>query len=151
MSDKVEEFLAYITYLRDEHKRLEANLLEAEQHLQGVTHSGRKKQTQAELLLKLQELREELARHFEEEDSGGCLDEAVSHQPSLSHDLTRLEHEHPQLLATLDLIMAQLRRVSGTAKAHDLEAEFSNFAQCLRAHEAAESRMLETAFRLELE
>src|SRR6266850_3554698 len=47
-------------------------------------------------------IREELAHHFQEEEAGGCLEEAVAHCPGLSSEVAQVEADHAKLLADLD-------------------------------------------------
>jgi hypothetical protein len=103
-------------------------------------------------ILSLQALRAELAHHFEEEESGGCMEEAVSHEPHLGPEATRLVREHPELLAQMDRLIKGLRAlVRLTASADEVEQDFRNFTEKLLAHEAAENRVLKEGFGIDVE
>jgi iron-sulfur cluster repair protein YtfE (RIC family) len=152
MANDSQEYLAYITHIRAEHKRLREYLHLIEQ--QWTLHHQRPPAADAasEVLNSLQALRAELAHHFEEEESGGCLEEAVSHQPSLSHEATRLEHKHPELLGQLDRLIERFRALSRPGGSTDkIKQEFRRFAEQLHDHEAAENRILEQSFGIEVE
>jgi hypothetical protein len=96
-----------------------------------------------QLLQDLNTLRTELARHFAEESEGGCLDEAISHQPCAGRKADLLEHEHPDLLAELDSVIQRLEKHSGQSTR--LHIEFQAFAQRLKTHEQAEMLLVATA------
>ena len=100
----------------------------------------------ADLVQKLASLRDELAKHFSEEDEGGCIEEAISRCPSLSHDASTLEGQHPALLAQLDELIEQAREHVKTGATTQLEAKVSEFAKNLSAHEALENRIMQSAF-----
>ncbi len=89
-------------------------------------------------------MRNELDRHFNEEEQGGCIEEAVCRCPSLSQDATRVEQQHPGLLEQLDNIISRTRTVPCVIA--DIEHDVADFASQLMAHEAAESRILQRAF-----
>lgn len=56
----------------------------------------------------LRELRTELQCDFAEEAGGGCLDEAVSRCPRLAQAVQDLEQRYPQLLASVDQLIAKM-------------------------------------------
>jgi hypothetical protein len=94
----------------------------------------------------LVELRSELAHHFAEEESGGCLEEAVSRCPSLSPNAKEVETQHPGLLANLDHIIRQASPTSQPSTIASLHRDFEKFAETLRQHEDAENRILHLGF-----
>ena len=100
----------------------------------------------------LEALRAELAHHFAEEEAGGCLEEAVAHQPSLSHEVTRLEREHPEILRQMDRLLQRLSELSHIDKSvREIEGDFRGLASKLQDHEAAENRILEESFGIQAE
>lgn len=140
MANSSEEFLAYLTHLRAEHRELD-------ERLRRIEREWTSEPTKAirQLIRDLQALRRDLAHHFEEEDSGGCLEEAVSRQPSLGHEVDRLGREHPELLAKLDQLIDTL------TKPDEAKEECLRFAELLHDHEAAEDRILEESFGIDLD
>ncbi|QDU92634.1 hemerythrin domain-containing protein [Lignipirellula cremea] len=98
------------------------------------------------LLEDLQELRTELVQHFQQEEEGGCLEEALSRCPSLCEEVRRIEGEHPQLLQDLDQIMDSTQKQWDCEEASRVKEAFQNLAHRIRAHEAAESRILIQGF-----
>jgi iron-sulfur cluster repair protein YtfE (RIC family) len=144
------DFAAYVTQMRRQHQQLEDQLLRIEQKWSLLREHRAAADFTSQMREQLEGLRTELARHFAEEEEGGSPEEAVSLHPSLNRDVTRLEHEHPELLAELDRLIDRLRP---TAQAPTLsaEGEYRRFADRLRRHEAAENRVLQQGFGVEVE
>lgn len=140
--------LSYCTRLKAEHRRLDLMLDE----ILEMCHTTEVGPIHFQLAEKVAALRNDLAHHFAEEEDGGCLEEAISRQPSLSADVTKLEDEHRALLAMLDEFLVNLRRAeSGGTPEFDLATAFHSIAQSLRAHEASENQIMATAFGIELQ
>jgi hemerythrin len=95
----------------------------------------------------LRRLRIDIARHFREEDEGGCLEEATLRVPALSAEAQRIESEHAELLALLDDLVAQAEAPRWSVRALEVfEQTFEEFYQRMRAHEAAENELLRKGF-----
>jgi hypothetical protein len=93
----------------------------------------------------LARVRGHLARHFAEEEEGGCLEEAACRVPGLGGEVRQIEAEHGLILGTLDeLILKEERR--GIAP-----EDFDRFVAAIRDHEAREDHVLERGFNLALE
>jgi iron-sulfur cluster repair protein YtfE (RIC family) len=90
------------------------------------------------------QLYDELRRHFQEEETGGCLEEAACRCPSLSHEVSRLEAEHRELLAQLERLMRPLSSASEPVVLDD----FAAFEASLRAHEVREDRVVRHGFNI---
>ncbi len=152
MTDNFEDYRGYVTHLRQEHRRLADCLHRIEQQWLLLDRHPDPAAYMKQISDSLRALRAELAHHFVEEETGGCLEEAVTHQPSLSHEVTRLEHEHPALLAQMDRLIEKLElpnRPAGVRR--EIETEFQAFTQSLLAHEAAEDRVVEQSFGMTVE
>jgi hypothetical protein len=103
--------------------------------------------TCADIVQVLQHVREELQHHFAQEESGGCLDEAVSRCPGLSVEAKRIELEHPQLLQNVDRLIAQaLDSDQSLENRLALERGFDDLRRQLDAHEGAENALLRKGF-----
>jgi iron-sulfur cluster repair protein YtfE (RIC family) len=89
-------------------------------------------------------LREELARHFLEEEAGGCLEEAACRCPSLSHEVSLLEAQHRELLQLLDGLVAAT--ASQTSEV-PLE-KFREFEALLLEHEKKEDQVIRHGFNV---
>jgi len=150
MTNDREDFLAYATQLRAEHRRLQDRLSRIER--EWFPRQGDRFSTVdlPRMIEELETLCAELTHHFDEEESGGCLEEAVSREPSLGPEATRLENEHPELLGKLNGLIEKLRAASRPdGSADNPEEDFQHFANQLRAHEAAENRVLAKGFGVE--
>jgi hypothetical protein len=150
MRNNSEEFAAYITHLQADHRRLQETITDIEE--QWNKFPLPRPDVILHVLQDLEVLRSELSQHFENEEAGGCLEEAISRHPSLGPDANRLEHEHPLLLRQLDALISKLK---GMAKPlQDLQiarGDFDEFAKRLRDHESAECRILEQSFSRPIE
>jgi len=99
----------------------------------------------------LRQVRGELEHHFAQEESGGCLDEVVSRCPSLSAEARRIEAEHPQLLESVDRLIAQARDSDQSVeKRVALWRGFDELCRQLDAHETAENAMLRKGFGVDV-
>jgi hemerythrin len=152
MPDDFEERQAYVTHLRAEHKRLRKclDLIDHQWTLQNERPSTADDMSQ--VLDGLQALRTELAHHFQEEESGGCIEEAVSLQANLSCEANQLEREHPELLGQLDLLIRRMSKhpEPGESTA-EIKQQYRRFSEQLHDHEATENRILERSFGIEPE
>lgn len=91
----------------------------------------------------LQRIRTAIVHHFEQEEAGGCLEEAVLQCPQLSHEADRLEKEHSGLLLMIDELIALAQ--SPADKTHveaKFERGFEKFYAEIRNHEAAENELV---------
>jgi hypothetical protein len=92
-------------------------------------------------------LRGQLARHFEREEMGGFLDEAVGLAPRFSDEAARLMREHPPFLAELDGILRLAKSRKATAENYTaLRARATDLFRGLRMHEAGETHLLQQVF-----
>ena len=131
----------FLVHLRAEHERLHADVCEVEQALQAHFCAA----TPLKVWESLSRLRAELEHHFEEEERGGCIEEAVCHCPRLSREATSVERQHPALLQRLCQL---IERVDGGDSGinEQFVEDFRQFARALHAHEVAENRILKEAF-----
>lgn len=101
----------------------------------------------ADLKAQLSHLRDELSRHFDEEEAGGCIEEAVSRLPGLASEARRVEQQHPTLLAHLDHML----RLVDSGRLSDMRLAFAEFDEELRSHERLEDRIIEHGFNTSLD
>jgi hypothetical protein len=98
-----------------------------------------------------QKLYEDLANHFREEESGGCMEYAVSRVPGLASEVSNLEHEHPLILGQLRRLIAEVRvEPAGTLQVADVKQKFDAFVVAILSHEARENRVVERGFNMSL-
>lgn len=101
----------------------------------------------ADIVKLLGEVREELEHHFAQEEGGGCLEDAVSRCPSLSDEARRIKAEHPQLLESIDRLIAQAQDADRSVQGRIAVArEFDELCAQLDAHEGAENALLRKGF-----
>ena len=145
-----DECKAYVDHLMVEHRRLHRLLLDARKTIADA-HSGEGNWGEKAVKV-LRDLRGTLQHHFAEEEEGGCLDEAVSFQPHLAPDVKRIEAEHPQLLAEIDRLIAQVEDGGKTPAQHlALTTAFDELCRELHTHEAAENEVLRRGFGANLD
>ncbi|MCH5372764.1 MAG: hemerythrin domain-containing protein [Planctomycetes bacterium] len=140
-SQEKQFYFAFTSHLRSEHRLLRESL----EHVQQRWNKSRRRQLSSrdidELADSLAELRAVLAHHFAEEESGGCIEEAVTHAPQLSRKASQLEHEDSSLLQQLDDIIRRLRaRPKSIGK---IEKDYRRVHQKICDHADAESRIVE--------
>lgn len=141
-----DECRPYIDHLVAEHRRLHGMLRRIRASLVNSVEPGGEPSF-AEVTRILRGLRDELEHHFAQEESGGCLDEAVSRCPKLSAEARRIEAEHAELLAEIDSLIAQAKTQEPTAwNQVSLQRAFDGLFQRLRAHEKAENELVGQAF-----
>ena len=138
---------AYVDHLLHEHGRLNQRLLEIGHEVAKLSDAGHPTDSLAHLAQRLADLRQELQTHFAEEEAGGCLEEAVNRCPSLGVDCKAIVAEHPLLDRMLEQLLVQTHNLAVTPA--DVQREYRAFAEKLHAHEAAENRLLQTAFGAE--
>jgi len=146
MMRDLQDCLPYVKHLHMEHRRLN-EVLRRISGLFAPADSQQSSNIPTQLVGSLADLRAELSHHFAAEESGGCMEEAVSRCPGLSPDAKKVEAEHVVLLQKLDDVIqratSQPRQTVGVAS---LKQEFQLFADTLRQHEAAENRILQMGF-----
>jgi iron-sulfur cluster repair protein YtfE (RIC family) len=139
----------FIAAVKAEHREMHLALANLQRRLDAI-QPGDVAQRLPEVRRQFDELRQRLAAHFQEEEAGGCLDVAVARLPRLGEAVTRIEDEHPRILAALD---ALLERVAGNTPAEqwpDVLLAYRELATMLAQHEALENRVLEQGFNEDL-
>jgi len=134
MNADVKESQSYVAHLRSEHRNLERAILEAVHELHGPA---------TELVEHLRRLKDQLARHFQDEDEGGCLEEAVARCPAVAEQAMWVTWEHPLLLDELDALIEQLASRNEATDAW--REDFVRLTKKLTAHEEAEDRIVSRA------
>ena len=147
MARDVENALPYVLHIRAEHRRLR----EALRRILTLFPQREEPSPEAalspeQLVDKLSALRRDLAHHFAEEESGGCLDEATARCPSLLPETRAIEAEHETLMDELDGIIERARGCRPPGCTAEMARRFRTFARSLYSHEAAENRVLGQAF-----
>lgn len=96
-------------------------------------------------------LRQHLARHFEQEERGGFMEESLCRMPRLARAARGVLAEHPALLSELDGLLERL-----AARDNDGESwrqagrDFETFAARLLAHERNENAVVQEGYNEDL-
>jgi len=133
-----QECQAFVEHLRGEHRQIHQAVLDVNRDLHATDPPCEPTKTRDDL----RRLRHTLLEHFDEEERGGCLEEAVSCAPHLSSGVAKIENEHASILKLID----QLIKRSDDCGVQDYRESFRRFAKILQTHEAAENQILHTAF-----
>jgi hypothetical protein len=137
-----DECRTYVEHLRVEHSHIDRSLEELQHLIAGAVDWSRQNPVPV-LQAHLKQLREQLAHHFQEEEAGGCLEEAQSRSPCLSEDVRKLQAQHPGFLASLDGMIARAEALATQPTGlTELQAQFANFLHELHDHETEENRIL---------
>lgn len=147
-----EDCVAYAGHLKAEHRELHQRLRTLQSALNQVQAILVDEPLRDRMLETALQLRQDLAHHFHQEDTGGCMEYAVSLVPGLGPEARALTAEHPALLITLDAIIAELRSAQPMelSVAH-VKQKFDAFVVQLLSHEARENRIIERGFNLPLD
>ena len=96
-------------------------------------------------------LRDQLARHFAQEEAGGYLEEAIVRLPQIAPQAKVLQRQHRDFLDRANAMLADAETGDSAANALlKLKADYVAFAKRLEAHEAAENVLLQRAFNEDL-
>jgi chromosome segregation ATPase len=140
------EAQAYLKYLQRKQSEIQAAAAGARDAFGAAWTACRHSRQQcAELGQVLRALRLRIQEHFQEEESDGCLEEAVSRCPSLAAEFAQLMQEHKRLLQALDALIRDCDEPQCTRDAQRLaecRASFEGFLTLLQDHEARESALL---------
>jgi hypothetical protein len=95
----------------------------------------------------LVELLRHLQEHFQREEEGGYMEEAVTQLPRLAQQMAALERQHGPLLEQLADLVDGVQDIATTPAGRErLNRSWQAFCQALRTHEEAEDRVLDEAF-----
>ena len=100
---------------------------------------------------RLTDLRRHLHDHFQQEERGGFLEEAVTRMPRLGPRMEEILHQHPALLAELDSLTEALAdsRLAPTDW-RSIGQQFETFVGHLQAHERSENAVVQEGYNEDL-
>lgn len=142
-----DECIAYAEHMHHEHRRLNRLLLEIGRDFGRLDSPLRPPELLTHLSERIADLRQQLQAHYAEEEAGGCLEEAVTRCPSLACDCQAIVAEHPLLDRMLGDLLAKTR--DATARPAEQQQAWRDFYTKIQLHDAAETRLLQTAFGAE--
>ncbi len=139
----------FIAAVKAEHREMHLALANLQRRLEAIAPE----QVAAklpEMRQHFEALRKRLAAHFQEEEGGGCLEEAAARLPRLGEAVTRIEEEHPRILSALDALRQRLAGALTSEQWPDVLLAYRELATMLAQHEALENRVLEQGFNEDL-
>jgi len=148
MADRSHTNEAVHTFL-EEHQHLTHRIAELRKWWSELDALGDRKF--GEMAFRVQELRNLLAEHFDEEERDGYLASALAVAPHFSVQAAELCHQHPQFLEQLDNLIARVRDSQPTSDYwRTVRDELEQFLVDLRRHERSENAIVQTAFQVDV-
>ena len=106
-----------------------------------------------EIVRAIATLRGHLADHFQQEESGGFIEEAVARMPRLGSAATEVLGQHGALLTDLDRILDRFADAGEAPCAEawrDMHEAFDVFMHSMQAHERAENAVVQQGYNEDL-
>ncbi len=148
MADRPQSSVSLHTFL-EEHQHLTHRIAELRKWWLELDAIGTRKF--GEMAFRVQELRDLLAAHFEEEERGGYLASALAVAPQLSAQAAELCCQHPQFLDRLDKMIARVRDAEPSSDYwRTVRNELEQLLVDLRRHERSENTIVQTAFQVDV-
>jgi plasmid maintenance system antidote protein VapI len=143
----VHEVNPYYSQARSEHRELHAAIERIHRELDVTREIDVSVGRITEVTGLIVDLRDRLARHFEREENGGYLEEAIVRVPHIAAQAMALQRQHGEFLATANVMLEHARSTDAAPQVWAaLKADYDLFAKRLNAHEAAEDALLSRAF-----
>jgi hemerythrin len=95
----------------------------------------------------LSDLMDDLRVHFDHEENGGYLQEALALAPQYATRASRLVNEHGEFL----LMVREMQHATAKDEWDALRAQFYDFSHRFGAHEADENRLVQDAMLRDIE
>lgn len=143
----VHEVNPYFAQAQSEHRELHGAIERIHNVLEETPESDATSARVAEVTALIVSLRDRLARHFEQEENGGYLEEAIVRVPQIAPQAALLQRQHGEFLAAANAMLDHARSEDAAPSVwSSLKVDYLRFAKRLRAHEAAEDALLMRAF-----
>lgn len=143
----VHEINPYYAQARSEHRELHAVIERIHRELENTREINASSERIAEVTTLIVDLRDRLARHFQQEENGGYLEEAIVRMPHTAPQAMALQRQHGEFLATANTMLDHARSTEAAPLVWStLKTDYDLFAKRLNAHEAAENALLSRAF-----
>lgn len=150
-----DQFTAFTTLVAREHHEFDRLLRNIHAGLEECAAAHWPKAQMDCLARDLRELQVHMDEHFEQEEDGGYLDEAVALAPRWRDAANQLRYEHQlmrQRLAHLLNLMNLIEHGRRTKQqCDDLREEFEMLLTELAAHEKTERQILDRAFNADMD
>ncbi len=95
----------------EEHEELNQNIGELKINLLEKASTKNFPDWRIQLIGKLQDFKQKLTSHFEFEEQGGFMTEVIDEAPQLLNQVKELEIEHKQILANLDGVVKDFKKL----------------------------------------
>lgn len=129
---------SYLLHMNHEHRRMNHQLADVRELFQ---QAGTDRTVYANIAMRLHHLQDDLAKHFREEEAGGCIEEAACRCPSLTHEVSIIERQHLELKTQLAALITAVEQADSVSS-----ADFEKFTQALDEHEELENHVLQRGF-----
>lgn len=96
-------------------------------------------------------LTKHLRHHFEQEEEGGYLEEALSAAPRFSQEAAILVAQHPVMLQQADHALESARSTDGAAAWGRLKNDVKALIAAMIAHETAENKIVRQALNMDVD
>lgn len=144
MAERTRTADALHTFLK-EHQKLTRRIAELRKWWSELDALGTRKF--GEMAFRIEELRDFLAEHFEEEERDGYLASVLELAPHLTAQASVLCRQHRLFLSRLDDLIARVRCPEPPATLwRSARDEIAQFVSDLRQHEQAENAIVQGAF-----
>lgn len=144
---RIHEVNPYYTQARSEHKELHAAIERIHATLDATRDVDASVRSIEKATVLIAVLRDRLAQHFEQEEQGGYLEEAVVRVPQLASQALQLQRQHAEFLQAAGAMLEHARSTEAAPLVWaNLKTDYVLFAKKLNAHEAAENALLARAF-----
>jgi hemerythrin len=134
----------FLKQLQTDHKHFDLQVLQVRTAFQKALEQPLAGPERRHVVESLQMLRDQLRKHFAQEENEGCLWEAASYNAALCNDVKKVLGEHPAMLSRIDeIISAASKNESRAEWAAEALREFDKLARVLAEHESRETNILE--------
>jgi iron-sulfur cluster repair protein YtfE (RIC family) len=145
MSYAIHDCSVFMQRLESDHARLRSTLSALSQQIEQLGNvENHNAASNSGLLLALTHFREFLAAHFRDEEDGGCIEEAACRCPSISREVSQLQHQHKDILFRLDKLIQCLQHTHQLVEWRD----FRELESLLLQHEECEERLVRHGFNM---
>jgi hypothetical protein len=119
--------------------------------LRAIESAFRRRGPAASLILLLEDLHEELERHFDAEERGGYFADVRTAAPWLGARIDDLLGDHREFRTWSDELVGLARRLRDDPEGIDaLEVSFEELSESLRNHEREEDELVREALQVDL-